>query len=91
VTSLNKKSNNDLLVIGKINKELYKKFKQKALEDNKNIGEALNEAMSCWLSMESEAKKADIGNLLKLNGIVKVYPMVKWSEDVDKTLYSGSS
>jgi hypothetical protein len=91
VTSLNKKSNNDLLVIGKINKELYKKFKQKALEENKNIGEALNEAMSYWLTIESEAKKPDISNLLKLNGIVKVDHTVKWSKDVDKTLYGGSS
>ena len=44
------KLNNDLLVVRKINKEIYKKFKQKALEENKNIGEALNEAMICWLS-----------------------------------------
>lgn len=74
------KLNNDLLVVRKINKEIYKKFKQKALEENKNIGEALNEAMICWLSTRRVAKKPDIRNLLKLNRIVKVDHTVKWSE-----------
>ena len=91
MASSNSKSNNDLLVVRKINKEIYKKFKKKTLEEIKNIGEALNEAMSYWLTIESEAKKPDIRNLLQLNGIIKVDHTVKWSADVDETLYGGSS
>lgn len=91
MTSMNKKSNNDVLVVRKINKKIYKKFKQKSQEENKNIGEALNQAMSYWLTIESKAKRPDIRKLLKLNGIVKVDHKVNWSEDVDEILYGKSS
>ncbi|MCW6170328.1 MAG: hypothetical protein LVQ96_04060 [Thermoplasmatales archaeon] len=88
---MNRKSNNDILVVRKINKKIYKKFKQKAQEESKNIGEALNQAMSYWLTIESKAKQPDIRKLLKLNGIVKVDHTVNWSEDVDEILYGKSS
>ncbi len=52
MTNSSGKENSDVLVVRKINKEIYKRFRQKALEEDVNIGEALNQAMNCWLAKE---------------------------------------
>ncbi len=87
MVKLNKNTNNDTLVVRKIDKEIYKQFRQKAMEENKNVGEALNQAMGYWLAKEREYKGPDIKKMLKLNGLVKTGGKVNWSVDVDETLY----
>lgn len=82
-----KSANNDVLVVRKINKEIYKQFRQKAMEENKNVGEALNQAMNYWLAKETEHKRPDIKKMLKLNGLVKTSGKVSWSVNVDEILY----
>lgn len=83
----NKSANNDVLVVRKINKEIYKQFRQKAMEENKNVGEALNQAMNYWLAKEREHERPDIKKMLKLNGLVKTSGKVSWSVNVDEILY----
>ena len=79
----------DVLVVRKTNKEIYKRFRQKALEENMNVGEALNQAMKYWLAKEKH-KKLDVRRMLKLNGLIKTNNTVKWSEERDELVYGGN-
>ena len=90
MTNSGSKDTSDILVVRKTNKEIYKRFRQKALEENMNVGEALNQAMIYWMAKE-ERKRPDVNKLLKLNGLIKTDKTVKWSEEIDETLYGGSS
>ena len=90
MTGLNE-NNNDVLVVRKINKEVYKRFRKKAMEENKTVGEALNQAMNYWLAREDELKGPDIKNIQKLNGLVKISDSVNWSVDIDEILYGDSN
>ena len=40
-----RKGKNDVLVVRKINKAIYNKFRERALEEHRNVGDALNQAM----------------------------------------------
>ncbi|MHB8396425.1 MAG: hypothetical protein ACYDAZ_04735 [Thermoplasmataceae archaeon] len=90
MTNSSSKDSSDILVVRKTNKEIYKRFRQKALEENMNVGEALNQAMVYWLAKEDH-KKPDVKKLLKLNGLIKTDKTVKWSEEIDEILYGGSA
>lgn len=81
----------DTIVVRKVNKRVYKRFKQKALEEETNIGEAVTEAMEHWLEEKRIEEKIDIKNILKLNGLIKTGKKVRWSEQIDQTLYGGRS
>ena len=78
--------NDDLLVVRKVDKQLYRRFKQKATAENTSVGRAINDAMKDWIN-KKESKKIDPKGLLELNGIIKVGRKVRWSEEVDKFLY----
>jgi septin family protein len=90
MTNSSGKDSSDILVVRKTNKEIYKRFRQKALKENMNVGEALNQAMKYWLEKE-EQKRPDTTKMLNLNGLIKTDKTVKWSEEIDMTLYGGSS
>ena len=81
----------DVLVVRKINKSLYKKFRERAMEEHRNVGDALNQAMAEWLKAQDEKKKLLIEGILNLNGLVKTDGKVRWSEEVDETLYGESA
>ena len=89
MTKSSSKDSSDILVVRKTNKEIYKRFKQKALEENMNVGEALNQAMNYWLAKEKN-KTPDVRRILKLNGLIKTNKTVKWSEEIDELLYGGN-
>lgn len=78
--------NDDLLVVRKVDKQLYRRFKQKATAESTSVGRAINDAMKDWIN-KKERKKIDPKGLLALNGIIKVGRPVRWSEEIDKTLY----
>lgn len=84
-----RKGKNDVLVVRKINKTIYNKFREKALEEHRNVGDALNQGMIEWLQKQDERRKLHKEKLLNLNGMVKTEKTVKWSED--KALISSSS
>ncbi len=85
-----RKEKNDTLVVRKINKAIYNKFRERALEEHRNVGDALNQAMVEWLEKEGKRVKPNIEHVLKLNGIVKTNIPVKWSEEVDETIYGDT-
>jgi hypothetical protein len=78
---------NDTIVVRKVNKTTYRRFRQKALERETNMGKAVTEAMEYWIGIEKGSENIDIRNLIKLNGLIKTSKKVKWSEQIDKTLY----
>lgn len=91
MTEADKKEKNDTLVVRKINKTIYNRFRERALEEHRNVGDALNQAMVEWLEKQNERRKLHIEKVLNLNGIVKTEKTVKWSEEVDEALYGDSA
>ncbi len=91
MAELHNKTPSNTLVVRKIDNNVYKRFKQKAIEENKTIGEALNQAMDYWITREEKQRGKSIGKLLSLNGFIHTNGMVKWSEELDESLYGGSS
>lgn len=85
------KQKDEMLVVRKVNKRVYRRFRQRALDENKNVGEAVTEAMEYWLREKERKKKPNIKNLLKMNGIIKTGGKVRWSEEIDEVLYGGST
>lgn len=85
------KGKNDVLVVRKINKAIYNKFRERALEEHRNVGDALNQAMAEWLQKQDEQEKLHIERILSLNGLVKAKGTVRWSEEIDETLYGESA
>jgi len=83
--------NEEILVVRKVNRNVYKKFKQIATEEETSIGTAVTEAMKYWLEAKQKKKKPNPKNLLKLNGIIKAGKKVRWSEQIDEILYGGRS
>ncbi len=80
----------ELRAVRGIDEEVYRKFREKTLEERMKVGEALTEAMEKWLKEKRRTKKGpDPKNLLKLEGIIKTKKKVRWSEEIDKILYGG--
>ncbi len=76
----------DTLVVRKVDKTVYRKFKQKAVEENTSVGRAITEAMHAW-TKRKQKKKLNPAAILELNGIIKTKGKVRWSEEIDKALY----
>lgn len=75
------------LVVRNVNKELYRRFKEKAVEANESVGQALNQAMDYWLARRAERARPDIRTIVKLRGLIHTRGRVTWSEEIDKALY----
>lgn len=79
----------ETVVIRKVNKSVYRRFKEKAVEADTTMGDAVTEALSYWLEQKQKRKNPDPKLLLKLKGIIKTKKPVRWSEEIDQTLYGG--
>jgi hypothetical protein len=77
------------LVVRRVNRRVYKRFRQKALDEETNMGEAVTEAMEYWIEAKQRKKRINVKNLLKLNALIKTGKKVNWSTDIDKILYGG--
>jgi hypothetical protein len=80
-----------ILVIRNSDKKVYRRFRQKAVEEDINVGKAITEAMEYWLEAKQNKKKTNISGIRKLNGIIKAGKKVRWSEQVDEILYGASA
>ena len=74
------------LVVRRVDKKAYRKFRQKAIERRLNVGKALTSAMEKWIAEEDEPKK-DPRNFLKIVGSVKMGKKGMYSEEIDKVVY----
>ena len=43
----------ETVVVRNTNKRIYRRFRQMAIEEDMNVGEALTEAMGYWLSLKA--------------------------------------
>lgn len=79
-----------MLTVRDIDEEIWRKFKAKTVEEKLRTGEALTEAMKIWVK-EKDIKEfmPNPKNILKLEGIIKGKKKVRWSEEIDETLYGG--
>lgn len=75
------------IVIRKVDKSVYRKLKQAAVEEDMTIGSAVTEAITHWLETREKKMRPDPHTLLKLNGIVSTGRKGRWSEEIDKILY----
>ena len=71
-----------------LDEETFRKLRAVAIEENIRVGDAVNAAMKKWLAEKGKRKnKVDNRFLLEITGLIKTKEKVKWSEEVDKTLY----
>ena len=80
-------SEQKVVVIRKVGKNIYRKLKQAAVEEDITMGSAITEAIVQWLEMRERKAKPDSTKLLKLNGIITAGKKVRWSEQIDKIVY----
>jgi len=69
-----------------IDEEVYRKFRQRALEERMKVGDAMTLAMKRWVEKE-EKSEINPRNLLKIKPIKVGKKKVRWSEEVDEFLY----
>ena len=79
--------NNDVLVVRNINKQIYKKLKQKAVEEDISVGTALNEAIEYWLNAKTSRKRPNPKNFLKIKPVDFGEGSENLSLNIDEMLY----
>ncbi len=77
----------EMLTIRDVDEEIYRKFRERAIAEKMKVGMALAEAMKEWIKKEDKKEPIDPKNLIKITGIIKTKKKVRWSEEIDKTLY----
>jgi len=73
--------------VREVDKEIFRKFRARIIEEKLKLGVALTLAMKLWMEKEKQKKVLDPKNLLELNGIIKPKNKVRWSEEIDEFLY----
>ena len=70
-----------------VDEATFRKFRALAVSEKIKLGEALNLAMKKLLAEKESRIKHDVRNLDRITGIFKTKGKVRWSEEIDKTLY----
>jgi len=79
-----------ILTVRDVDEEAWKKFKAKTAEEGLKTGDALTEALKIWVKeKESKSYKPDPKILLKVKPVIIGRNKVRWSEEVDETLYGS--
>jgi hypothetical protein len=78
----------EMLTVRDVDHDAWRKFRAKTSEEGLKAGEALTQAMRLWMK-EKEARETrpDPRNLLKVRPIKVGRKKVRWSEEIDETLY----
>lgn len=76
----------EMLVARNVNKEVYRKFKQKASERGLKIGNAISDAMELWIR-SGKKDGENFKKIMSLSGVIKMKGKGNWSERVDEILY----
>jgi hypothetical protein len=80
----------EIFVARNVDRDVYKKFRQKALERGLSVGNAISMAMELWVASDSNKGK-DFSKLMEVAGLIKTKGKVKWSEEVDEILYGSEN
>ena len=82
----------DVLTVRDVSKAIWRKFRAASEQEGMNTGQALNEAIAMWIKeKEARRKRLDPHHFLKVRGIMKAKKPVRWSEEVDLSIYGESS
>ncbi|MDG6994380.1 MAG: hypothetical protein JRN52_00535 [Nitrososphaerota archaeon] len=83
-----------ILTVRDVDEEAWRKFRARTEQEGLKTGDALSQAMITWVKEKEEAeieKKPNPRLLLKIKPVtVGTGKVVKWSEEIDETLYGAS-
>jgi len=86
------KMKKQILTVRDVDKDAWRKFKAKTAEEGLKTGDAITRAMKLWIKeKESQIAKPDPKLLLGVKPIVIGKKEVRWSEEIDETLYGTKS
>lgn len=75
-----------------VDEEAWRKFRARTTEEGLKTGDALTQAMKIWVKeKESQNTKPNPKLLLKVKSVTIGKEKVRWSEEIDKTLYGSSN
>jgi hypothetical protein len=80
-----------LRTVRDVDEVVLRKFRAKSEHEGLKTGQALSEALRFWIEMkEKQGKNPHPRNFLKVEGIVRTKRPVRWSEEIDETLYGSN-
>ena len=79
-----------ILTVRNVDEKAWRKFRAKIAEEGLKTGDALTQAMKIWIKeKESQGAGPDPKFLLSVKPITVGRKKVRWSEEVDETLYGA--
>ena len=79
-----------ILTVRDVDEAAWRKFRAKTAEQGLKTGDALTQAMKIWMKeKESEVAKPNPKLLLEIKPITFGKKKVRWSEEIDETLYGS--
>ena len=77
-----------VLTVRDVDSAAWRKFRAKIAEEGLKTGDAITQAVKIWIKeKEAKASKPDPRLLLKVKRITVGKKQVRWSEEIDETLY----
>ena len=81
----------EILTVRDVDEQEWRRFRAKTAEEGLKTGDALTQAMKLWVKeKESQNMKPDPKLLLKVKPVTIGRKKVRWSEEIDETLYGPS-
>jgi len=81
----------EILTVRDVDEQEWRRFRARTAEEGLKTGDALTQAMKLWVKeRESQRMKPDPRLLLKVKPITIGRKKVRWSEEIDETLYGSS-
>ena len=84
-----------ILTIRDVDEEAWRKFRARTAQEGMKTGDALSQAIITWVKEKEESeieKKPNPKPLLKIRPVtVGRGKVVRWSEEIDETLYYGAT
>ena len=77
----------ELHAIRGIDEEVYRRFREKTLQERMKVGQAVTLAMKEWIKKDEKREEPNPKNLLKIKPIKVGKKKVRWSEEIDEFLY----
>ncbi len=79
-----------ILTVRDVDEEAWRKFRAKTEEEGMKTGDALTQAMRIWVrEKESQNARPNPKLLLGVKPIAVGKKKVRWSEEIDETLYGS--
>ena len=80
----------EILTVRDVDEQEWRRFRAKTAEEGLKTGDALTQAMKLWVKERESQRKPDPRLLLKVEPVTIGRKKVRWSEEIDETLYGSS-